>query len=74
MRRKREEKDGHFRQAISNQKNIFRPIDTTQRSLIMQRWHILQHDLLPEFMQEWGALTPCLEKLVHIVDWVSMEE
>ena len=40
----------------------------------MQRWHILQHDLMPEFKQEWGALTPWLEKLVHIVDWVRTEK
>ena len=40
----------------------------------MQRWHVLQHDLLPELKQELGALTPRLEKLVHILDWVRIEE
>ena len=49
-------------------------MNITQRSLIMQRWHVLQHDLLPELKQEWGALTARLEKLVHILDWVRIEE
>jgi len=49
-------------------------MDITQRSLLMQRWHVLQHDLMPGLKQEWGALTPRLEKLVHILDWVRIEE
>jgi len=40
----------------------------------MQRWHVLQYDLLPELKRECGALTPRLEKLVHILDWVRIEE
>ena len=49
-------------------------MNTTQRSLIMQRWDVLQYDLIPELRLEHGALTPKLEKLVHILDWVRIEE
>lgn len=49
-------------------------MNTTQRPLIMQRWQVLQYDLMPELRQECGALTPKLEKLVHILDWVRIEE
>lgn len=49
-------------------------MNTTQRTLVMQRWHVLQHDLMPELKLECGALTPKLEKLVHILDWVRIEE
>jgi hypothetical protein len=40
----------------------------------MQRWQVLQYDLMPELRQQCGALTPKLEKLVHILDWVRIEE
>ncbi len=40
----------------------------------MQRWAVLQHELMPELREEVGALTPRLEKLIHILDWVRIEE
>lgn len=40
----------------------------------MQRWNVLQHELMPELKQECGELTPRLEKLIHILDWVRIEE
>lgn len=40
----------------------------------MQRWRVVQHDLIPELKHECGVLTPRLEKLVHILDWVRIEE
>ena len=49
-------------------------MDATRRDLIMQRWNVIQHDLMPELKRECGALTPRLEKLVHILDWVRIEE
>ncbi len=49
-------------------------MNTIQRPLIMQRWQVLQYDLMPELKQQCGALTPKLEKLVHILDWVRIEE
>ncbi len=48
-------------------------MDTTQRELIMQRWNVIQHELLPELRAE-GPLTPKLEKVVHILEWVRIEE
>jgi len=40
----------------------------------MQRWNVLQHELIPEIKQLCGALTPKLEKLIHVLDWVRIEE
>ena len=48
-------------------------MDTTQRELIMQRWNVIQHELLPELRAD-GPLTPKLEKVVHILEWVRIEE
>jgi len=48
-------------------------MDTTQRELIMQRWNVIQHELLPELRGE-GPLTPKLEKVVRILEWVRIEE
>ena len=49
-------------------------MNTTQRNGIMQRWNIVQHELMPELRNEVGALTPKLLKLVHILEWVRIEE
>lgn len=49
-------------------------MDATRRDLILQRWNVLQHELMPELGRDCGALTPKLEKLVHILDWVRIEE
>ena len=40
----------------------------------MQRWQIVQHELMPELTSQIGALTPKLEKLIHILEWVRIEE
>lgn len=44
------------------------------RDLIMQRWRVVQHDLMPELKQECGTLTRKLEKLMYIPDSVRIEE
>lgn len=44
------------------------------RDSILQRWRVVQHELLPQFRGDWGALTPRLERLVHILEWVRIEE
>ncbi len=49
-------------------------MNTTQRKGIMQRWNSIQYELLPELRHETGSLTPKLEKLVHILEWVRIEE
>ena len=51
-----------------------RPMDATRRESLLQRWHVIQHDLLPELRGEVGALTPKLEKVVHLLEWVLIEE
>ncbi|MEO6421716.1 MAG: IS5/IS1182 family transposase, partial [Candidatus Nitrotoga sp.] len=40
-------------------------MNTTQRKGIMQRWFVIQHELIPELKVDFGALTPKLEKLIH---------
>ena len=40
----------------------------------MQRWNVIQHELLPELKGEVGALTPKLEKVIHTLEWVRIEE
>lgn len=49
-------------------------MNTTQRNGIMQRWNIIQHELMPELRSEVGALTPKLEHLIHTLEWVRIEE
>lgn len=39
----------------------------------MHRWNVVQHELLPELETRWGALTPKLGRLIHILDWVRIE-
>lgn len=46
----------------------------THRTGILQRWTIIQYELLPELKDEVGSLTPELEKLIHILEWVRIEE
>lgn len=48
-------------------------MNTTQNNEIMQRWHIMQYQLIPELQQEVGRLTPKLVRLVHILEWVRIE-
>lgn len=49
-------------------------MDTTRHDLIMQRWHVVQNELLPELKNDLGALTPKLEKLIYVLEWVRIEE
>ena len=49
-------------------------MNTTRRDLIMQRWNVIQHDLLPELRNDVGTLTPKLEKVIYILEWVRIEE
>lgn len=49
-------------------------MNTTQRKGIMQRWFVIQHELIPELKVDVGALTPKLEKLIHILDWIRIDE
>lgn len=49
-------------------------MNTTQGTGIMQRWRVVQHELLPELKHEVGALTPKLEKVVHTLEWARVDE
>lgn len=49
-------------------------MDATRPQLIMQRWNVIQHELLPELRSELGTLTPKLEKLIYTLEWVRIEE
>ncbi|MFN4065577.1 MAG: transposase [Parazoarcus communis] len=40
----------------------------------MNRWHVVQFELIPELEERWGALSLRLERLIHILDWVRIEE
>jgi hypothetical protein len=40
----------------------------------MQRWFVIQHELMPEMRNEVGVLTPRLEKVIHTLEWVRIEE
>ena len=40
----------------------------------MQRWNIIQHELMPELRNDVGALTPKLGQVVHTLEWVRIEE
>ncbi|KRH78829.1 transposase DDE domain protein [Ferrovum sp. JA12] len=49
-------------------------MNTTQRNGIMQRWNVIQHELMPELRDEVGALTAKLAQVVHTLEWVRIEE
>jgi hypothetical protein len=40
----------------------------------MQRWWVVQQELMPELRSEVGPLTPRLEKVIHTLEWVRIEE
>ena len=49
-------------------------MDSRQHMKLMQRWTVVQHELMPALRLEIGALTPKLEKLIHTLEWVRIEE
>ena len=49
-------------------------MDTTRRDLIMQGRNVVQYELLPEIREQAGSLTLKLEKLIHTLEWVRVEE
>jgi hypothetical protein len=40
----------------------------------MDRWNVVQHELIPELEARWGAMTPKLERVIHLLEWVRIEE
>ncbi|AGX86369.1 IS4 family transposase [Candidatus Symbiobacter mobilis CR] len=51
-----------------------RKMNSNRRELLIQRWSIVQEELLPELWNEVGPLTPKLEKVIHTLEWVRLEE
>lgn len=40
----------------------------------MQRWNVIQHELIPELRHEVSMMTPKLEQVIHTLDWVRIED
>ncbi|MGC8701755.1 MAG: transposase, partial [Thiomonas sp.] len=40
----------------------------------LSRWKAVQFDLIPALQGELGAMTPKLEQLIHVLEWVRIEE
>lgn len=59
---------------FSNPTSYAREMDANRRELILQRWNVIQHDLLPELRNDVGPLSPKLEKVIHTLEWVRIEE
>ena len=59
---------------FSNPTSNAREMDANRRELILQRWNVIQHELLPELRNDVGPLTPKLEKVIHTLEWVRIEE
>ncbi|TAN82322.1 MAG: IS5/IS1182 family transposase [Gallionella sp.] len=49
-------------------------MNTTQRAGLLQRWSVIQEELIPGLGQEVEGLTPKLVKLIHILEWARIEE
>ena len=40
----------------------------------MQRWNAIQFNLIPTLSDEVGGLTPLLERVIHTLEWVRIEQ
>lgn len=49
-------------------------MNTTQRAGLLQRWTVVQEELIPELDREVEGLTPRLEKLIHTLEWARIED
>lgn len=49
-------------------------MNITQRAQLMQRWQVIQGELLPDLQAQDGVLTPKLTKVIHTLEWVRIEE
>ena len=49
-------------------------MNATVSQIFMQRWNAVQYELIPHLGNEIGQLTPRLEKLIHVLEWVRIEE
>ena len=49
-------------------------MNATAREQIMQRWNVIQDELIPQLWDELGVLTPKLERVIYTLEWVRIEE
>jgi hypothetical protein len=49
-------------------------MNTTHRENWLQHWTSVQQKLLPALKSEGYALTPKLEMLIHLLEWVRIGE
>ncbi len=49
-------------------------MNSIRSEFIMQRWNFIQYDQIHELNIELGAMSPKLECVIHILDWVRIEE
>ena len=49
-------------------------MNTTQRAGLLQRWSVVQEELIPGLGREVEGLTPKLEKLIHTLEWARIED
>lgn len=49
-------------------------MNATLSQIFMQRWNVVQHELIPHLGNEIGQLTPRLEKLIYVLEWIRIEE
>jgi hypothetical protein len=49
-------------------------MNTTRRNGILQRWRMVQHELIPALQNEVGVMTPKLEQVIRALEWARIEE
>lgn len=49
-------------------------MNSNERALLMQRWSLIQTEVLPCFNDDFGTLTPKLEKLIHLLELTRIED
>jgi len=73
---KKRETGGHFWHDGVNQNDTVNAcsMNNTKPEMIMHRWNVIQHELIPAMREQVGTLTPKLERLIHTLEWVRIEE
>jgi Transposase DDE domain/Transposase domain (DUF772) len=59
---------------VSNLYQYAHAMNAIKADKIMQRWTVVQHELIPMWHNEFESLTPKLEQLIHILEWLRLEE
>ena len=59
------------RMQLSRKRPGTHDMNATQRETILQRWNVVQRELMPQLRAELDGLTPRLERVVHTLDRVG---